>query len=188
MIREPAAIVAGPAIPLRDQLAAIRPMLLRFASKQLRDRYAAEDAVQEALIAVLEHPERFAGRSSLSTYVVGILKFKIVDSLRHGYREPSADSADTAEQRDDELRFAAEGLWEPLRLLQEAQFIKVLNKGLEKLSSNARDAFVLREYEGMETTELCEQLAVTATNAAVLLHRARSRLRDHLTTHWLDAR
>lgn len=188
MIGEPAALVAGPAVPLRDQLAAMQPMLLRFASKQLRDRYAAEDAVQEALIAVLEHPERFAGRSALSTYVVGILKFKIVDSLRRGYREPCADSADSAEQRDDGQRFAADDLWEPQRLLQEAQFIKVLNQGLEKLSSNARDVFVLREYEGMETTELCEQLAVTVANAAVLLHRARSRLRDHLTTHWLDAR
>jgi len=187
MMREPAAIAAGQAVPLRDQLTAMRPMLLRFASKQLRDSYAAEDAVQEALIAVLEHPEHFAGRSSLSTYVVGILKFKIVDSLRRSYREPCADIADTVEQQDGQ-RFAADDLWEPLRILQEAQFIKVLNQGLEKLSRNARDVFVLRECEGMETTELCEQLAVTVTNAAVLLHRARSRLRDHLTTHWLDAR
>jgi RNA polymerase sigma-70 factor (ECF subfamily) len=184
MMRAPVPAALDDAVQLQEQLAAMRPLLLRFASKRLRSRSAAEDAVQDALIAVLEHPERYAGRSSLRTYVIGILKFKIIDNLRRSYRE--CDACPSTPQ-DEQQVFAPDGLWEPLRLLQEAEFIEVLNQGLEKLSSNARHAFVLREYEGMDIADLCEELAVTASNAWVLLHRARSRLRDHLTVHWLDA-
>jgi RNA polymerase sigma-70 factor (ECF subfamily) len=168
---------------LPEQLAAMRPMLVRFADQRLPSRSQAEDAVQDALMAVLEHPERYAGRSSLRTYVIGILKFKIIDSLRGVYQDRPADDIEEPEQSP------APGLdSEPLRLLQQAQFMEVVNRGLDKLSSNARHAFVLREYDDLDTAELCEQLAVTASNAWVLLHRARTGLREHLRTHWIEAR
>ena len=63
---------------LHQQLDAMRPALLRFALLQLRNNTHAEDVVQETLLAVLEKPDSFSGKSSLRTYVIGILKFKII--------------------------------------------------------------------------------------------------------------
>lgn len=69
-------------LSLHQQLIALRPQLLRFARQKMMNEIHAEDAVQETLLAVLENPDRYAGKSSLSTYVIGILKFKIIDDYR----------------------------------------------------------------------------------------------------------
>ena len=74
----------------RRQVEDLRPYLLRYASLQLRDRAAAEDAVQEALFAALAGEANFAGRANLRTWLTGILKHKIVDTIRRQSRERSA--------------------------------------------------------------------------------------------------
>src|SRR5574339_599328 len=85
----------------RRQVEALRPYLLRFAGLQLRDAAAAEDAVQEALLAALAGQASFAGRANLRTWLTGILKHKIVDAIRRQSREPTV-SAD-AEQEGAEV-------------------------------------------------------------------------------------
>src|SRR5437870_13819328 len=64
-----------------------RPVLLKFAMLQLRNQAQAEDAVQETLIAAIQGAKNFAGRSSVRTWLVGILKHKIVDLIRRSSRE-----------------------------------------------------------------------------------------------------
>ena len=74
-------------------LTSLRRDMLRFADLQLRNRAQAEDAVQEALAGALAGREKFASRASLRTWVLGILKNKIVDVLRGRVREqPVADA------------------------------------------------------------------------------------------------
>lgn len=82
-----------------------RGYLLKFALLQLRDPHLAEDAVQETLLAALSAREGFAGRSSLRTWLTGILKHKIVDLQRRQAREtPIADLLRTeAERETDEF-------------------------------------------------------------------------------------
>ena len=70
-----------------NQVAALRPMLMRVARKRLRNDAWAEDAVSETLVAALEEPGVFAGRSSLQTWLVGILKYQTVHQLRRHTRE-----------------------------------------------------------------------------------------------------
>ena len=72
---------------VESELAALRLPLLRFAQLQLRNDSMADDVVSETLLAILEKPGSFEGRSSLRTYATGILKFKIVDVLRKRGRE-----------------------------------------------------------------------------------------------------
>lgn len=95
---------------LHRQLEAMRPALLRFAMLQLRNETLAEDVVQDALIAVLEKPDSFAGQSTLRTYVTGIMKFKIIDALRASKRERQFDPQEDQSDNDviDAL-FAADG-------------------------------------------------------------------------------
>jgi len=128
--------------PLHAQLEAMRPMLVRFAQLQLRNQTLAEDAVQDALLAVLEQPERFAGQSSLRTYVTGILKFKIIDNLRATTRERQLEP-DEGQTEDDAIDalFVADGHtrdmprdWgNPDATLQQKDFFRVLEICLDKL-------------------------------------------------------
>src|SRR5262245_52686105 len=76
----------------REQVESERPYLLRYASLQLRDRAAAEDAVQETLVAALAGEKSFGGRSNLRTWLTGILKHKIIDTIRKGARETPIES------------------------------------------------------------------------------------------------
>jgi RNA polymerase sigma-70 factor (ECF subfamily) len=178
---------------LHRQLEAMRPQLVRFAHLQLRNQELAEDAVQDALVAVLEKPERFAGQSSLRTYVTGILKYKIIDNLRAATRERQLDCAEDQSEDDAiDALFAADGHtleqpreWgNPDATLQQKDFFKVLEICLEKLPAKTARIFMMREWLELDTDEICKELAITTANAWVLLYRARMRLRGCLDLNW----
>ena len=85
------------------EVQALRAQLLRFARLQLRNDDWAEDAVSETVLAALEAPQRFAGRSQLKTWLIGILKHKLVDQLRRHAREATVLSSDDGEDLDEAL-------------------------------------------------------------------------------------
>jgi RNA polymerase sigma factor (sigma-70 family) len=95
----------------RAQLEALRPYLLRYASLQLRDAAAAEDAVQEALLAALAGQASFAGRANLRTWLTGILKHKIVDAIRRQAREPVVPAGADEEPGEIDELFSQRGHW-----------------------------------------------------------------------------
>lgn len=176
----------------RKQIEALRPYLLRFASLQLRDAAAAEDAVQEALLAALAGQASFAGRANLRTWLTGILKHKIVDAIRRQKREPLLSSeADDEGAEIDEL-FTERGHWEerpaawgdPDGALQQSQFFRALQMCLERLPARTARVFMMREHMGLETAEICKELGVTPTHCWVLLYRARMTLRECLQQTW----
>lgn len=180
-------------LTLHRQLEALRPLLVKFAYLQLRNEALAEDAVQDALIAVLEKPDRFAGQSSLRTYVTGILKFKIIDNLRAATRERQIE-ANEDQSEDDviDALFVADGHtremprdWgNPDRTLEQKDFFRVLELCLEKLPAKTARVFMMREWLELDTDEICKELAITSSNAWVLLYRARLRLRECLDLNW----
>ena len=182
---------------LHRQLEVMRPLLVRFAQLQIRNQALAEDAVQDALIAVLEKPERFAGQSTLRTYVTGILKFKIIDCLRASSRERQIDTAEDQSEDDAiDALFKADGhtreqpmAWgDPDATLEQKDFFKVLEICLEKLPAKTARIFMMREWLELETDEICKELAITTSNAWVLLYRARMRLRECLDLNWFGNR
>lgn len=182
---------------LHRQLEAMRPQLVRFALLQLRNEALAEDAVQDALIAVLEKPGQFAGNSSLRTYVTGILKFKIIDNLRASTRERQIDTQEDQSEDDAiDALFAADGhtvdmprQWgEPEKTLEQKDFFRVLEVCLEVLPAKTARIFMMREWLELETEEICKELAITTSNAWVLLYRARIRLRECLDLNWFGKR
>jgi RNA polymerase sigma-70 factor (ECF subfamily) len=171
-----------------------RPYLLRFALLQLRDRSAAEDAVQEALLAAIQGASRFAGQSSVRTWLVGILKHKIVDSVRKSSREQSMESPeDRGEDLDaffsDDGHFAeAPQQWaNPERSFEEKGFFDALERCLQSLPRNTARAFTMREVMGLETDEICKELRISTSNCWVMLYRARMSLRACLERTWFLA-
>lgn len=177
------------------QVEALRPQLLRFARAQLRNDAWAEDAVSETLLAALEKPGAFGGASQLKTWLVGILKHKLVDQLRRHAREAVSLSTEDGEDVDA-LLFDETGHWReapadwgnPEHALHERQFIDVLETCMQKLPATQGRVFMMREWLELETDEICKELAITPTNLWVLLHRARLRLRECLQQTWFDPR
>ena len=170
-----------------------RPHLMRFALLQLRDRSSAEDAVQETLLAAFQGMQRFAGQSSVRTWLIGILKHKIVDSIRKSTRERPFDlTGDEAGSMELEAFFESDGHfaeppdeWEsPEAALDERRFFEALERCLQALPRNTASAFTMRELLGLETEEICKELGVSPSNCWVMLYRARMSLRACLERTW----
>ncbi len=169
-------------------LAGLRRDLLRFAELQLRDRAAAEDAVQEALAAALSGQDRFAGQAALKTWIFAILKNKIIDHLRQRQRFVEV-AHETSEANDD-----TEGHWNPEERPQawgdpeatfaQQQFWVVFEACLTRLPENTARVFMMREFLGLDTPGICRELDMTTSNCHVVLHRARMGLRLCLEQRW----
>ena len=173
-----------------------RAYLLRIAVLQLRDGDLAEDVVQDTLVAALQGETGFSGRSSLKTWLTGILKHKIVDAIRKKSREPAMSSLDEECQIDDfDALFDEVGHWEnppadwgdPEIQLARQQFFDVVEFCLEKLPPNTARVFMMREVMELDSNEICKELSITSTNLWVILYRARMALRQCLEQHWFAA-
>ncbi|MCU0762087.1 MAG: sigma-70 family RNA polymerase sigma factor [Hydrogenophaga sp.] len=183
-----------PPTDYEQQLVALRDYLMRFARLQLRNDAWAEDAVSETLLAALAKPQAFQARSQLKTWLVGILKHKIVDAIRQRSREVVLDS-DSDDDRADPLEhmaFRTDGHFadkpadwgNPERDLQGRQFFAVLEACTEKLPATQGRLFLMREWLELSSEEICKELSLTPTNLYVQLHRARLRLRECLELNW----
>jgi RNA polymerase sigma-70 factor (ECF subfamily) len=175
---------------IRSAVESQRRYLLRYASLQLRDRSAAEDVVQETLLAALTAKAGFAGRSNLRTWLTGILKHKIIDFIRRASREAPLGAEEDAS--DPDALFDETGHWrepppawtDPDASLEQRQFFEVLEDCLGRLPAKTARTFMMREHLGCETDEICKELGVTPTHCWVLLYRARVALRECLQTNW----
>ncbi|HET6491667.1 MAG TPA: sigma-70 family RNA polymerase sigma factor [Burkholderiales bacterium] len=173
-----------------------RSYLLRYALLQLRDQTAAEDVVQETLLAAIEGSGRFTGKSSVKTWLTGILKHKIIDHLRrHGREQPllgdGADSERSEAEAADAL-FASDGHWreapanwgDPDRAFENRRFWEVFETCAKLMPARTARVFTMREVLGLPTEEICKELGITTTNCWVMLHRARLSLRACLELKW----
>jgi RNA polymerase sigma-70 factor (ECF subfamily) len=171
-----------------------RAYLLRYARLQLRDPALAEDAVQETLLAALEGVARFAGKSSLRTWLTGILKHKIIDHLRRAGREQPLTGAgdERTEAEAVDALFADDGHWRefpaqwgnPDAALENSRFWAAFELCTQRLPARTARVFMMREILDMPTGDICKALDISTTNCWVMLHRARLTLRECLELQW----
>jgi RNA polymerase sigma-70 factor (ECF subfamily) len=173
--------------------------LYRYALLRVRDPEQAEEAVQECLLAALASRESFAGRSAERTWLIGILKRKLVDHLRRRKRErPLGESEELRSTDSVEAAFFDEkGSWkvspakwggDPGRHLERREFWGVFQRCLKDLPSALAEAFLLREVDQVESKDICDVLGLSPTNLWTRLHRARLALRACLESHWFGGR
>jgi RNA polymerase sigma-70 factor (ECF subfamily) len=154
----------------------------------------AEDLVQETLLAALQSRDRFQGRSTVRTWLLSILRRKVVDHYRRLGESRPAQEVDSIEGPDPirDRYFNTRGLWRtgpaswktPDRALEDREFWDVLEGCLRRLPRALSSVFVLRELEELEMTELRQTLALSEGNIRVRLHRARLLLRECLERRW----
>lgn len=168
--------------------------LYRLAMSHLRDRGAAEDAVQETWLRVLAGLDGFEGRSSLKTWIFGIL-LNVARSRRR--RESRLLTFTSLLRRDapggepvvDPDRFTAGGLWTSLpdnwESLPESRLLsrEVLGRvgaAIDELPPKLREVILLRDVAGLPAADAAELLGISAANQRVRLHRARGHVRRML--------
>jgi len=167
--------------------------LFTYALKQVRDPTLAEDLVQETFLAALGSArERFAGRSTVRTWLIGILKHKIIDAFRDRAKAPvSYDDTMKTEIADyaavDEMESPSASALDSLAVdagpeaaTARKRFLEACQRHLDRMSTQAARAFVLSEVLGHDTKEVCERLGISAANLWTTLHRVRRSLRGAL--------
>jgi RNA polymerase sigma-70 factor (ECF subfamily) len=166
--------------------------LYRFALGRVRDPDAAEELVQESLLAALAARHAFRGRSSERSWLTAILKRKVADWLRAAVRrratqEPLRDKwADALFTRGGKWR-SRPGDWspdDPGGEMTRAEFWRALAGCLDRLPGRLRQAFVLRHLDEESVADVRRALGVSPANVWVMLHRARLRVWRCLTVHW----
>ena len=164
-------------------------MLFRYAYTRVGHHDIAEDLVQETFIAAYTARDEFSGRSSVQSWLVGILRHKIVDHHRSSARQNS-NQADDSWQSDF---FDKSGHWinppvdwksDPSAVMETDEFWLVLKHCLDNLAEPAAQAFVLRVMEELSAKDVCSDLNISDSNLWVRLHRARIQLRQCLEVNW----
>lgn len=172
-------------------------MMLRVALAHVGNRALAEEIVQDAWLTVLRTLDRFERRSSLRTWVIGIV-VNLARSRARAERRSAARLVDSTETSVDPDRFlpASHARWphhwatEPLPwptpedALLSGETRKVILDAIAALPSSQREVMVLRDLESVPADEVCNILGLTDTNQRVLLHRARSRVRSALERYF----
>jgi RNA polymerase sigma-70 factor (ECF subfamily) len=173
-------------------------IMLRLALAHVANRAVAEEVVQEAWLTMLRSLDRFEGRSSFRTWLLGI-----VVNLARSRGRAERRSIQLPSEPDgpvlDPARFlpANHARWPhhwavepapwptPEEDLLAGETRTLILEAIDTLPATQREVLVLRDLEGLSAIEVCNVLGLTDTNQRVLLHRARSRVRLVLERHFI---
>lgn len=181
-----------------EAIAGQRTFLYRLAYNQLQDHAEADDVVQNTILAALAGQRQFEQRSSLKTWLLSILRFKILDCLRDRQKRrahcalPFEISESDLDIDDFDALFDTNGCWtdtkdvwtNPETVAERSAFLKVLEACLTRLPEKTSRVFLMREWLDDEPEQICERLGITPGNLRVLLYRARMQLRLCLDLNW----
>jgi RNA polymerase sigma-70 factor, ECF subfamily len=175
-------------------------LLFRYAMMRLRNKDLAENAVQETFLAALKGKDSFTGKSSESTWMVGILKHKIIDHYRKDFREKNVTDMQTFQAGEEQTidgfydamenpkKYPKDWMPDPQAVLHSKEFWTTLQDCMTKLPAKVSHAFSMRELDDMDTAVICKELGITPTNLWVMLHRARLQLRACLEMNWFEVK
>lgn len=170
--------------------------MVRFAMTYVRDLGMAEDVVQETWLTCLRSLAKFEGRSSLKTWIFGIL----INVARSRRRKESRIQAlasfirrdDSDRPTVDRGRFGSDGIWTappdswinvPLSNVLSLETFAQVKAAIEALPAKQKEVIVLRDVAGLEAAEVCQLLSISAANQRVRLHRGRAAVRKQLEVY-----
>lgn len=163
---------------LKQIFTEVNPYLFKVLGANKIFSESAEELIQETWRIFFEGLEQFEGRSQIKTYVTGIL----INKLREHRRFYKKMNSEEDNEKIFQKSFTDDGWWindpaDPQKLMQSSQTLKFIEECLESLLESQKDAFVLKEIDQENTSEICNILNVTVTHLGVLLFRAKEKLR-----------
>lgn len=166
-----------------------------YAMSRVRKPDIAEDLVQDALLAAIKNADTFRGRSEERTWLIGILRHKVLDYFRSRRRSKEVQEPTLGDGQGTMGLYNKRGRWaskpaawgdDPSAIYEQDEFWQVYELCRAKLPTTLSEAYIVRELEGLSVDEACKVLAITATNLSVRLHRARLGLRTCLEDRWFQ--
>ena len=169
--------------------------LFRFAMARVRNQDTAEDLVQDTLMAAIQNEHQFKGESTEKTWLIGILKNKIIDHIRKESREVVMEMEALETKLNSMDCFNIIGRWRskihswdsPDKTFENKEFWDILKACLDELPQNLATFFMLREIDGLSTNELCEVIGMKPNNVWTTLSRVRMKLRSCFDKQWLGS-
>ena len=164
-------------------------VLYRFALVRVQNPTIAEDLVQETFVAALKSQNSFRRQSSHRTWLIGILKHKIIDHFRTRNATVSIEETTLACADPDDPAPAPKipvKEWDvtPEKIAENSALRETLQNCLDRLPAKSKEIFLMREADEAESAELCKVFNMTATNLWVTLHRIRNQLKICLEKNW----
>lgn len=164
--------------------------LFNYTITRVSDREIAQDLVQETFLAGLKSMKNFKGEASERTWLISILKRKIIDH----YRKINSNKG-KAEVRINYNDSESEGDWLEERVadpfeknaedsMQNCELKVAIHNCLDKLPLKQASVFKMKTILNYETEAICNDLEITASNLWVIIHRARTAMADCLKSNW----
>ena len=168
--------------------------LVRFAASIIGSQAHAEEVVQDSWLAIYAGVGRFEGRSSLVTWIFSIVMNRArtrvsregrlvgLGALMEG-TNPTERGVPLSDFKPDGHWAEVPRLWDeldPERIIAGRQLWDHVQAVIDRLPAGQRAVILLRDMEGRDAEETCAVLEISAENQRVLLHRARSRIRQEI--------
>ncbi|MBS0031545.1 sigma-70 family RNA polymerase sigma factor [Chitinophaga sp. 22321] len=174
--------------------------LFKFAVAKVADNGLAQDLVQETFLSALQALEQFRAESSEKTWLMAILKNKIIDHFRKSSKVPVTISIEEDKAGDSDPHhffFNEKGHWRremaPKAWVSgsssqqdQVDFFTILRGCMNKLTSIGRKVFDLKYLEEKESADICKDLSISSSNYWVIIHRAKLQLRACLEKNWFS--
>ncbi|MDY2587441.1 sigma-70 family RNA polymerase sigma factor [Winogradskyella aquimaris] len=165
--------------------------LFNYTISRVNDRVVAQDLVSETFLAGLKSMGNFKGEASERTWLVSILKRKIIDhyrkinskkgkaEVRMNYNSDSDTEGDWLEERvEDTFEKTAEAK------LENSELGDAIYDCIAKLPAKQAEVFKMKTILGYDTETICNEMNITASNLWVLIHRARTALANCMEENW----
>ena len=164
-------------------------LLFRYTVARVSDANLAADLVQTTFLAAITSRHSFQGKSSVKTWLLGILKHKIMDHFRQIHRDsyakemPELDAfcLDDFDEVGHWKENAKEWNFTPEESFEKNELNSILWDCINSLPERMRLLFILREIDGESTETICERMGLSVTNFSVMLHRCRHKLRKEFS-------
>ncbi|NVK28676.1 MAG: sigma-70 family RNA polymerase sigma factor [Flavobacteriia bacterium] len=172
-------------------------LLFRFAYQRTSSRETAEDLVQETLLSAFKSLDTFKEEASDKTWLMRILRNKIIDFYRKTRTRQSEDEVSQRKEVSLDAFFDETGGWipdkrpepwseRPDEVVERGQLGDALNGCIENLKGKGASAFRMKYLEDEDSEEICKVLDITPSNYWVLIHRAKLQLRDCLDQSYFN--
>ncbi|OBX25827.1 RNA polymerase sigma-70 factor (ECF subfamily) [Gelidibacter algens] len=165
--------------------------LFNYTITRVNDREIAKDLIQDTFFAGLKSMKNFKGEASERTWLISILKRKIIDYYRKiNSKKGQAEVRMTYNMEENEgdwleERVEDEGYLNAQESLENTELGDAIYNCMDKLSEKQATVFKMKTILNYETETICNELNITASNLWVIIHRARTAMAECMEKNWL---
>jgi len=167
--------------------------LYNYAIARVNNADTAKDLVQETFFAGLKSAKNFEGKSSERTWLISILKRKVIDYYRKinskkGQAEIRMSFYDDGENEGNWIEERVPQSWknETEKSIENDELKLQIDDCIDNLPEKYAIVFRMKTILGIETEDICKELGITPSNLWVMIHRARTQLRTCMEKNWFN--